>query len=152
MKRKITLFTLCITILSTVLAGQSSSWGDYTLIAVQNQTTATVIDINKQVHHTWTNLTGRTGYPSYLLKDCILLRTVTVSNTTFNGGGVTGRVQKVAKDGTILWDFTYSSSTYCLHHDILQLPNGNILMIAYELKTVNISDLKPHPKNPRNLL
>ena len=135
MKRKITIFILCITVLSFVLAGQSSSWGDYTLIAVQNQTTATVIDNNKQVHHTWTNLTGRTGYPSYLLKDCILLRTVTVNNTTFTAGGITGRVQKVAKDGTILWDFTYSTSTHCLHHDIHQLPNGNILMVAYELKT-----------------
>jgi hypothetical protein len=46
-----------------------------------------------------------------------------------------GAVQKVAWSGTVLWDFVYSTTGYCSHHDIHQMPNGNVLLIAYERKT-----------------
>ena len=42
---------------------------------------------------------------------------------------------KVDYSGTVLWDFVYSTTQYCTHHDICPLPNGNVLLIAYELKT-----------------
>jgi hypothetical protein len=48
---------------------------------------------------------------------------------------MTGAVQKVDWNGNVLWDFVHSSSSYCLHHDICPLPNGNVLMISYEVKT-----------------
>jgi hypothetical protein len=36
-------------------------------------------------------------------------------------------------DSTVLWDYNYySPSNYCAHHDIEPLPNGNILLIAWE--------------------
>ena len=34
-------------------------------------------------------------------------------------------------------DFTYYTSDYLSHHDIEPLPNGNVLMIAWEYKTRN---------------
>ena len=34
-----------------------------------------------------------------------------------------------------MWNFKYSTEEYCLHHDIEALPNGNVLMIAWELKS-----------------
>ncbi|HBC46963.1 MAG TPA: hypothetical protein DCZ43_07950, partial [candidate division Zixibacteria bacterium] len=37
--------------------------------------------------------------------------------------------------GTLVWDYTYSSTTYLSHHDIEPLPNGNVLLIAWELKS-----------------
>ena len=65
----------------------------------------------------WTHATSdKTGYSSYLMPDKILWRTVKTS-TSLNGGGITGKVQKVDWNGTVLWNFTYSSSTYCMHHD-----------------------------------
>ena len=51
------------------------------------------------------------------------------------GGGMTERLQMVDWNGTVLWDYTYSNSSYNLHHDFCPLPNGNILAIAYEAKT-----------------
>ncbi|GAH39341.1 unnamed protein product, partial [marine sediment metagenome] len=36
----------------------------------------------------------------------------------------------------LVWEFNYSNDQYCLHHDIEVLPNGNILMIAWEFKTI----------------
>jgi len=35
-------------------------------------------------------------------------------------------------DGDTVWEFAHSSPDYLLHHDVEMLPNGNILMIAWE--------------------
>ncbi|MBN1851637.1 MAG: aryl-sulfate sulfotransferase [Pirellulales bacterium] len=51
------------------------------------------------------------------------------------GGGVGGKVQEFTWDGELVWDFEYASDTHILHHDIQRLPNGNVLMIAWEKKT-----------------
>lgn len=118
---------------SDLLAQQ---YGKYTLISVQNTSTTQLIDTNSTVFKTWTHATNaRTGYSSYLMPGGILWRTVQNQGNQLTGGGLTGKIQKVAWDGTVLWDFTYSSSTYCLHHDICPLPNGNVLAIAYDVKT-----------------
>ena len=91
---------------------------------------------NGNNYHTWTfNSSSRTGYSSYLLPGGTVVRTVSNTGNKLNGGGITGKVQKVDWNGTLLWDFVYSSSTYCLHHDICPLPNGNVLMISYDVKT-----------------
>jgi hypothetical protein len=52
-------------------------------------------------------------------------------------GGSGGGVQKVEWDGTIVWDFHYNTNGVLSHHDIKTLPNGNVLMIAWETKTRN---------------
>ena len=47
-------------------------------------------------------------------------------------GGVGGGVQLVNWDGDVLWDFELSDNQYQHHHDIQPMPNGNILMVAWE--------------------
>lgn len=128
---KVATLALCLTGFITVNAQQ---WGDYTLYSTGNSTTAYLIDTNNVNFHTWTGLTGTTAYSNYMLPGGVLLRTVDVTNSVFTGGGMSGRVQKVDWNGNIVWDYTHSSTTYCLHHDICALPNGNVLMISYELK------------------
>lgn len=56
-------------------------------------------------------------------------------NPTFDVGGAGGIVEEIDWDGNIVWDFSYSTDKYLLHHDIEKLPNGNILMIAWEYKS-----------------
>lgn len=51
------------------------------------------------------------------------------------GGGAGGRVQEYAWDGQLVWDFQLANDALLLHHDIEPLPNGNVLMIAWERKT-----------------
>lgn len=113
----------------------AQQWGDYTLYSTGSSTTAYLIDTNNTNYHTWTGLTGQTAYSNYMLPGGVLLRTVKTTNSTFSGGGMAGRVQKVDWNGTILWDYTYSTTTVCTHHDICAMPNGNVLLIAYESKT-----------------
>lgn len=128
----------------TVFTSKAQQWGDYTLYSTSNSSTAKLVDTTGTAtgttagtaFKTWSGLTGNTGYGSYLLPGGTLLRTVNNSSSNaLNGGGLTGRVQKVSYSGAILWDFVYSTSTYCLHHDICPMPNGNVLMIVYEVKS-----------------
>jgi Arylsulfotransferase (ASST)/Secretion system C-terminal sorting domain len=114
---------------------QAQSWGMYTLYSVGGSSNAYLVDTSNNVYHTWTFTGANTGYSSYLLPGQILCRSVKVNNASWNGGGLTGRIQKVDWSGNVLWDYTHSASTYILHHDHCPMPNGNVLMIAYELKT-----------------
>lgn len=124
---------LCFTTFATLSAQQ---WGDYTLYSVQNSTNAYLVDTNGVNYHSWTFAsTKKTGYSSYLMPGGTIVRSVANQGNTLNGGGITGAVQKVDYNGNVLWDFVYSSATYCLHHDICPLPNGNVLMISYDVKT-----------------
>lgn len=133
MFRKTFQITFALLAITAQLAAQQ--WGEYTLVPINGSTTVRLRDTTSATYHTWSGLTGTTAYSSYMLPGGVLLRTVDVTNNVFSGGGMSGRVQKVDWNGTLLWDYTYSSSTYCAHHDICGLPNGNVLIIAYELKT-----------------
>lgn len=106
-----------------------------TLIAPGGATTARLVDTNGVTVHSWTDLGGQTAYSSYLLPGGFLLRTVRASGTFFQGGGISGRIQKHDYNGVLVWDFSYSTQQYCSHHDICPLPNGNVLLIAYDRKT-----------------
>ena len=111
-----------------------TSFNGYTLSAPHRSTTAYLINNNGEVVHTWeSDYSPRLS--AYLLENGNLLRTASSNNPTFKGGGAGGRVQKIDWDGAVLWDFEYSSNQYCLHHDVAMLPNGNVLMIAWETKT-----------------
>jgi hypothetical protein len=92
-----------------------------------------LIDRNGNITHTWPS-----GYfpgeAVYWLNDGTILRTIRVGVSPGNGG-VGGGVQKIQWDGSITWDFRYNTNGYLSHHDIEPLPNGNILMIAWETKT-----------------
>jgi hypothetical protein len=43
-------------------------------------------------------------------------------------------MQEIAPDSTVVWEYRYANSQVQQHHDIEQMPNGNILMIAWEYK------------------
>ncbi len=131
MKKLVACFGLILFIGFTSHAQQ---WNGLTLYSNSNATNAYLIDTNSTTVKTWT-LTGGTGYSSYLIPGGTLVRSVKVTNSTFNGGGACGRIQKVDYAGNLVWDYTHSSSTYYTHHDHCPLPNGNVLLIAYELKT-----------------
>lgn len=134
MRIKILFYTVVCT-LFTYTASAAEKWGWATLIAPQNSTTVTLLDTNSSVIKTWTGLSGQTGYACYLMPGGYLWRSVKTSNSSFSGGGLCGRVQKVDWNGNILFDYTISNSTELSHHDICPMPNGNVMLIVYEKKT-----------------
>ena len=77
------------------------------------------------------------GISLWWLGNNIILRTIKTVN--FSCGGSGGGIQKLSPDGKVLWEFRYDTDGKLSHHDIKVLPNGNILMIAWENKTRNES-------------
>lgn len=111
----------------------------YTLFSPMPTDTAYLIDTDGRQIHSWTSPGNhRPALSAYLMDDGSLLRTANIVQTAagdFSGGGTGGKVERIAWDGSLMWSYEYSSSTYISHHDIEPLPNGNILMIAWEAKT-----------------
>jgi hypothetical protein len=106
----------------------------YTLFSPNNSRQTYLLDMSKTVVHTWTHDRAG-GYSAYLLEDGSVLRTAIVGSSVMDGGGAQGMVQKVGPDGVVLWEYTYSDNSHRSHHDIEPMPNGNILLIAWERKT-----------------
>jgi hypothetical protein len=108
----------------------------YTLFAPLASTTTYLIDeLGRQVHSWKGNL--QPGNSVYLLEDGQLLRTQTTKKASpFKGGGEGGLIQNVNWDGSVKWSYVYSTDSVRQHHDVAHLPNGNILVVAWELKTV----------------
>jgi hypothetical protein len=103
----------------------------FVLYAPLTATTTFLVDREGRTRHTWKSPLSTLAL--YLLDDGTLLRSCRVpENPTFNRGGRTGAIQRVAKDGTVLWEFVLCDEKGSLHHDIEPLPNGNVLAIAWE--------------------
>lgn len=113
---------------------QDEVYEGYTLFAPMKSTTTWLIDTDGNTVHSWDS-DYRPGLGVYFLETGELLRTGNAGNTTFTGGGSGGIVQTLDWDGSVTWEYAYSSSTHLSHHDVEMLPNGNVLMIAWELKT-----------------
>ncbi|CAN5584129.1 hypothetical protein BH11BAC1_BH11BAC1_08850 [soil metagenome] len=123
-----------------LFSGSSTSfaqqWGDYTLYGTMGGSNAYLVDTNGATYHTWTfSATNHTGYSTYMMPGGTLVRSVSHAGNSFTGGGMTGQVQKVDWNGNITWDYVYSTAQYCMHHDICPMPNGNVMLISYELKS-----------------
>lgn len=132
MKKQISFATLLIFLTGSALFAQA--YQGYTLFSPNNSRYTYLVDMNNQIVHQWSH-TKTGGYSCYLLEDGSLMRSAVASSSQLNGGGATGVVQKIAWNGAVLWEYTYATSTYRSHHDIEPLPNGNVLLIAWETKT-----------------
>jgi len=128
-------FPLLFLLILLSIPASAQKWGYATLIARLNANYVQLVDTNSVVVKQWNNLPGNTGYSAYLTEGGDLWRTAVVPGNSFQTAAAHGRIQKIAWDGTILFDYTYSTANHCLHHDISPMPNGNVLVFAYVRKT-----------------
>lgn len=118
----------------------AQQWNGYFLVAsnsIQNGTSAALYDTSYNAYHTWTGLSEKTGYSSYLLPGGTLLRSVKGNNAPSGSpmGPICGKIQKHDYNGNLIWDYMVAGTDYVSHHDIQPMPNGNVLAIVYERKT-----------------
>ncbi len=106
----------------------------YNLFTPMSSTNTYLMDNNGTFVHSWAS-SYRPGLSVYLLENGTLMRTANTGDSTFNAGGAGGRVEQFSWDGDLLWEFEYSDSQHRSHHDIAVLPNSNVLVVAWELKT-----------------
>ncbi len=118
----------------------------YVLFAPMSSTVTFLIDRCGHKVRAW-NSSYPPGVAAVLEPDGSLLRTAAIPNDVFYvGGGRGGRLQRFDWSGNLIWSYTYSNDSLCLHHDITLLPNGNILAIAWELH--DSLDAVQHGKYP----
>ena len=136
-----------ILVLFTSLIGQEVFEG-YTIFTPQvgnpNSGSETLLLNNDQeTVHSWSHNRGPASMPYLIqedepgLENTILVYPYRVPNPTMDSGGVGGGVQFVDWNSNVLWDFVLSNEQYQHHHDVAPMPNGNILMVAWEAFTSN---------------
>lgn len=120
-----------------LLRHESGSFQGYTLFAPMGSGDTYLIDNDGSAVHSWSSAYPP-GLSAYLLEDGSLLRTAATTrgpDAVFGTGGAGGRVERISWHGTVAWTYDYADADHQLHHDIEVLPNGNVLMIAWERKT-----------------
>ena len=105
----------------------------YTLFAPLNSNITYLIDNCGRIINTWES-EFTPGNTTYLLPNGNLLRTKKLSNTIIDGGGGGGGIELFDWESNLLWSYELNNENLRLHHDVESLPNGNILMIVWELK------------------
>ena len=127
------LASLVLIFLSATVCGQVAYNGE-TLISPLDSNDSFLIDLNHNITKTWHG-DGAPASVAYLLPDGSLLRPCLDPNAQFGIGGSGGRIQKIDTNDNVVWDYFFSDSVLLQHHDIEPMPNGNVLLIAWERKT-----------------
>ncbi len=124
-----------LTVSAQTDAGTNESSRGFTLYSPIGETTTYLINMDGTVVHQWES-DYRPGHSVYLLENGNLLRTGAINtDSPFPTGGGGGIIEEYTWDGDLVWSYTYATDTVLQHHDIEPMPNGNILMIAWERKT-----------------
>jgi len=77
------------------------------------------------VNHTWQS-TYTPNLDSYMLDNGTILLAIASGN---------GGLQKIAYDGTLLWEYHFPGDGMYASHDIVPLPNGDVIMIMQAIKS-----------------
>ena len=109
----------------------------YTIVSPIRSTSTYLVDMKGEVVHVW-----KGGYTPtfgvYLLDNGNLLRAGhDPKNFYYREGGQGGIIQEISWDGAIVWEYTYSDRHHIQHHDLEPLPNGNVLLLAWEKKVAH---------------
>ena len=107
----------------------------YTLFNSLSSRTTWLVDGGGRVVNSWTSdyVIGNTAY---LMPNGDLLRTADPGgNQVLQAGGDAGRVERFDWEGNLIWEFDYNTPQVRHHHDIAPLPNGNVLILAWEYKS-----------------
>ena len=119
------------------ILNSEESLNGYTLFAPNTSTTTYLINNCGEIINTWES-NYDVGLSVYLLENGNLLRTKKIiEGSSFVGGGIGGGIEEYTWEGELIWEYNYANDSVHQHHDIEPLPNGNILILAWEKKTAS---------------
>ena len=107
------IFTFLILFIASGLVN-GQSFNGFALYNSQGSNTTYLIDENQNIAHTW-NLTTECNYTVQLKENGNLIRGTKNNGNILNGAADAGRVQEIAPDGSIVWDYIYSTADYLSH-------------------------------------
>ncbi len=106
----------------------------YNLLSPFTSDSVYLIDNCGRIVHGWSPVNAL-GSSAYLLENGDLLRQGSRRNTPFANSASCGVIERYDWEGNLLWEYDLTSTQTCVHHDLEWLPNGNVLVIAYGLKS-----------------
>ena len=102
-----------------------------TLFAPTSSDTTYLINGCGEVIRKWTS-DFNPGMAAYLTPDGDLVRARRLTSTSFAGGGIGGGFERMDWDGNLVWEANYANDTLHAHHDFVWMPNGHLLLVAWE--------------------
>ena len=118
----------------------AQDFNGFALYGEQNQTNAYLIDDEGDIAHSW-NLPSSVNYACALDDNGNFVFGAVNQGNQLTGAAVGGKVMSVDENSTTVWSFTYSSADHVSHHDMCLMPNGNVLLIAWEvMSTTELQD------------
>lgn len=118
---------------------ESATFDGYTILYPHGQSDVYLINNCGEIVHTWEGADDTTpGNMAYLQPNGNLVvtsRPASISGNPIWAGGGGATIQVKNWDNEILHEYTLNNETDRLHHDIDVLPNGNVIAIAWELKS-----------------
>ncbi len=112
---------------------QGQEFDGYALYNSFNSNTTYLIDKNGDIANTW-SLTRPCNYTVQLMENGNIMRGAVNQSNQINGPAVGGLIQEIDPDGNVVWEFVYSTTDHVSHHDISLMPDGNVLLTAWEVK------------------
>lgn len=107
----------------------------YTLVRPLRSKRTYLVDMSGTAVHSWVHSTTPGG-SAVLTERGTLLRGRTVEDhPIFRAGGQLGGIEELDADGSRLWEFTWDSEEGLSHHDFEELPDGNVLVLAWDRHT-----------------
>ena len=112
------------------------SYEGYTLFAPTRSNSTYLIDHCGNLVNEWVSA-YTPGNSAYLLENGNLLKACRINGVpVVSAGGYGGIVQILDWDSNVVWEYAYNNDTVMQHHDLAWLPNGNVLILAWEAKTM----------------
>jgi len=116
-----------------LISFSEESYDGYTLITPINYNKTYLIDNCGNIINQW-EAESEAAMVAYIHSDGSLYRTARLPSM-FNAGGSGGRIDKYDWNNNLVWRYDVNSETEQQHHDIEVLPNGNVLVLSWNLKS-----------------
>ncbi len=107
----------------------------YVLFNPSMSDTAYLVDNLGRVVHIWKTPYAPGGAMELLPNGHLLRGARDPEMLGFKTGGTGGILQELDWEGRVVWEWKLSDAGHVLHHDIEVLPSGNVLVLAWDVKT-----------------
>lgn len=127
------------------LVNKPGAFDGYTLFSPAGNTTTYLVNNQGRMVHQW-----KSDYPPgnavYLMEDGSLYRAGRTDDDRIRAGGAGGVIERFDWEGNVVWTYENSTAVTRAHHDFQVLPNGNVLVLAWEL--ISEEDQLANGRNP----
>lgn len=101
-----------------------------------------LIDRDGYLVHQWESQRSGGGSALMLSDGSVLRAAMAGTPREFSGvRGATGCIERIGRDGKLLWQFVLASPGFQMHDGFDVLPNGNVLLLAWERRVVDSGDV-----------